>query len=90
MASRIGPNLGSVTTHPQPMAATRLRGRPLMIGGRRKDRKWIYFFLRKCLLRIIFPGEGLLRFVKIEKIEILAKISKILQDAVRWILLPPR
>ncbi len=40
-----------------------LRGRPLMIGGRRKNRKWIYFFCVNAFWELFFPGEGLLRFI---------------------------
>ena len=45
-----------------------IRGRPLMIWGRRKNRKWIYFFrsnafwnffsLRKAFWNLFFPGHA--------------------------------
>ncbi len=40
-----------------------VRGRPLMIWGAEEESNVNLFFLRECLLRIIFPGEGLSRFI---------------------------
>ncbi len=41
-----------------------LRGRTLMIGGLEEKQKMDLFFPRICLLKIIFPGEGFIKFIK--------------------------
>ena len=45
-----------------PVGLAELRGRPLMIWGRRKNRKWIYFFCGNAFWKLFFPGKGLLKF----------------------------